>query len=267
MIHTPFIFLDQKDELNKIWTPVRSLLGILQILFSYRITENDVRRLEQLIQIHLKSFQRIFNVHLKPKHHFLTHYPSVIRSLGPVRNFWMMRMESKHKFFTDSIKRTNCFINLPKSLAVKHQQIFSNGNPNYGQDIKEPKTKKSLKSELVSQIENIDTNDLYEINSLHYDGIEYRCGLLLAKEKYFYGIKNIISNGKGFYLFACVTYEIESFDTFCHSFKIILDPLSTGISLIALSSLENKNSHEIVYHKKSMFIKAKSLDISVEDFL
>lgn len=110
-------------------------------------------------------------------------------------------------------------------------------------------------------------SDLHEVNSLFYDGIEYRCGLLLTKERNFFRIKNIIFNGKNTFIFACETYEVESFDSFSNSFKIVPDPHSTDIIILPLDSLENRNSYEIVCYKKLMFIKAETLNLSVDKLL
>ena len=36
---------------------------------------------------------------LKPKHHFMRHYPAQILKFGPLIRVWMMRFESKHSYF------------------------------------------------------------------------------------------------------------------------------------------------------------------------
>jgi len=42
-------------------------------------------------------YTHFFNDTLKPKHHFLIHYPSIIEQSGPPRNYWCFRFEGKHK--------------------------------------------------------------------------------------------------------------------------------------------------------------------------
>lgn len=131
MINIPFMLIDKKDKLMEIWICVESLLQIMQICFSDSITDTDLVLLEELVKTHLKNFSKLFKCTLKPKHHFLTHYASVIRSSGPVINNWMMRMEAKHKFFTDHAKRIKNCINVAKSLAVDHQQYLLNSKKNF----------------------------------------------------------------------------------------------------------------------------------------
>lgn len=124
----------------------------MQILFSNSIPETDLLQLEELISIHLKSILDVFGGRLQPKRHFLTHYPSVIRLMGPPKCFWMMRFESKHKFFTQFSKKSNNFKNLTKSLADRHQDIMINKNPNYGDDINEAKLKKKITFDIEKTI-------------------------------------------------------------------------------------------------------------------
>lgn len=84
---------------------------------SHEINETDLERLSTLITTHLQCYMLYFGTNLKPKHHFLTHYTGVIRSLGPVIKFWAMRMEAKHQFFKRIVYKTNNFINIKKTLA------------------------------------------------------------------------------------------------------------------------------------------------------
>lgn len=62
---------------------------------------------------------------LLPKHHYLEHYPHLIRMFGPLVALWTMRFEAKHSFFKQVVRHTNCFKNIPLSLATKHQLMIS----------------------------------------------------------------------------------------------------------------------------------------------
>lgn len=104
-IHLPFIFIELKDELKDVWPVLRSLLRCMQVIYSSEINEKDLIELEKQTTVHLLGVIDVFGVKLIPKHHFLLHYPRVIRALGPVAFMCMMRFESKHKFFTDLAKK------------------------------------------------------------------------------------------------------------------------------------------------------------------
>jgi hypothetical protein len=61
------------------------------------------------------------NSPVRPKHHYLLHYPWLILQSGPLIHVWTMRMESKHSFFKRSIRSTHNFINVTKNLTETHQ--------------------------------------------------------------------------------------------------------------------------------------------------
>lgn len=87
-IHMPFIFMEYQNKLKDIWPIMISLLQSLQIVFSSTINERDILRLEKKIASHLAALIDILEVHLLPKHHIFTHYPTIIRLMGPVILMW-----------------------------------------------------------------------------------------------------------------------------------------------------------------------------------
>lgn len=62
---------------------------------------------------------------LKPKHHYLEHYPHLIRCFGPLVGIWTTRFEAKHSYFKRVARHTNNFKNIALSLANKHQHLIS----------------------------------------------------------------------------------------------------------------------------------------------
>jgi hypothetical protein len=62
-------------------------------------------------------------VPLRPKHHFLTHYPQLTLQFGPLINLWTMRFESKHQFFKRCIRSSRNFLNVASMLANRHQLL------------------------------------------------------------------------------------------------------------------------------------------------
>lgn len=70
--HIPFILFSLRThkKLLYAWKCVESLLKIVQIAYSSKITEADIKDLETQVSLHLKLIQEVFNVNLIPKHHF-----------------------------------------------------------------------------------------------------------------------------------------------------------------------------------------------------
>lgn len=270
MINLPFILFDVKNELEEIWICVQSLLQIMQIIFSDSILESDLKRLEGLIKIHLEAFKEKFNAKLKPKQHFLTHYPSVIRLIGPTNNYWMMRMEAKHKFFTDCVNRSRNFTNITKTLATKHQQKMSRISLKYGDQIEESHKIVLKESDLISRYNELigDTDPvLYKMKFTKFNGIEYRNGLMLTKDQQIFEIKNIISNGKGSFIFECLVYKVKNFNFSCNSYEIEKEESALDSILLSINALDNKKCYERIFCRDSMFIKAETLDLRFEDYV
>lgn len=92
-LHFPFIFheLISDDEMRPYWETLSYLLGITKICLSADITENDLSLLESYIENYLKTYISNYKGTLVPKQHYLTHYPRVIRNMGPPVTMWTMR--------------------------------------------------------------------------------------------------------------------------------------------------------------------------------
>lgn len=63
----------------------------------------------------------LFNENLKPKHHFLIHYPRIIKLIGPVSLLSSMRFEAKHKELKIIASSTRSRKNIPTTLANRIQ--------------------------------------------------------------------------------------------------------------------------------------------------
>nr|XP_029732242.1 uncharacterized protein LOC115268372 [Aedes albopictus] len=62
-------------------------------------TSVEIQELKDLINTTLTQYQTLFKKHLKPKAHFLTHYPLAIEWTGPTRFTSTFIPEMKHKYF------------------------------------------------------------------------------------------------------------------------------------------------------------------------
>lgn len=124
ILNIPFILYPYKNDLLDVWTLIQSLLKILEIIFSSEISENDLLRLEIEIDRHTNFILNFFKKDLIPKHHFMVHYPTVIRTMGPVIFTSVMRLEAKHQELKAFAQKTNNFRNLNKTIAEKHQTLM-----------------------------------------------------------------------------------------------------------------------------------------------
>lgn len=143
-LNLPFIFYNYKIKIEDVWFILEVLLQIVQIIFSYKITENDLLRLARLIRDFLSSMVEK-GIKLTPKMHHMIHYVTVIRNMGPLLNNWAMRIEAKHKFFTNIAKNVQCFKNITETLSSRHQQIACLDVGNFIQNITISRMKKKNK--------------------------------------------------------------------------------------------------------------------------
>lgn len=107
------------------WQVLLLLLDIMDIVFAPKCSTNMITILRQLIEEHHSSFKRVFGHRLIPKHHFMTHYPTILRLMGPLSHLWAMRYEAKHAYFTQLAPTLKCYKNICLTLATRHQQFMA----------------------------------------------------------------------------------------------------------------------------------------------
>ncbi|ODN02959.1 Zinc finger and SCAN domain-containing protein 12 [Orchesella cincta] len=121
VINFSLIFGDLVPKHDQVWKMILLLKEITLLLLSDYLTYGGIVYLNSIISEFLSQYQIIFNKPLKPKHHHLTHYGSAIEEIGPLRHFWSMTYEAKHKFFKTAAHAACNFKNVAKTLAYRHQ--------------------------------------------------------------------------------------------------------------------------------------------------
>lgn len=108
------------------WHVLLDLKDIVELAVARFHTDDTIAYLECKITEHRQKYTELFpGILLRPKHHFVEHYPELIKRYGPLVGQWTMRFEAKHSFFKQVSRHTKCFKNVPLSLAVKHQLMIS----------------------------------------------------------------------------------------------------------------------------------------------
>jgi len=104
------------------WNFFLALKDIVEIAFAPRLALGHVLLLQTKIQNHIATFNVLFcDNALKPKHHFMLHYPRYFLLFGNLRLCWCMRFESKHYYFTRLTRVVNNYKNICSTLAQRHQ--------------------------------------------------------------------------------------------------------------------------------------------------
>lgn len=122
----PFIIGQIVPEGEPAWQVILDLKDVVELVVAPFHTDETIAYLEAKIYGHRQRYLELFpQIKLQPKHHYLEHYPQMIRYFRPLIALWTMRFEAKHSFFKKVVRQTNCFKNIPHSLAIKHQFMLA----------------------------------------------------------------------------------------------------------------------------------------------
>lgn len=263
IIHLPFILSPFQAKLKEIWSCVETLLQIMQILYSSCITEVNVMELEKLIEVHLEDYQKFF-LPLIPKQHFLVHYPNIIREMGPVKNFWMMRAEAKHQFFTKLGNKN--YKNVTKTFAKQHQKWMLGNGFTYSNVITEGVRKTKLSQRNLSRISDLEENvELFTMKYLCVNNYEFRQGLMILLNNVFFEIIYLLKCNKGCIWFACIAYKVVEYNKFFNSLEVEkVANQENNLKLINLDDLLDKVPYERVRCEGKLYVIAETLTIKKE---
>lgn len=116
-----FIVGDLVNADEPIWTYYLLLLEITNILTSQTFTYELLDYLQSIISEHHQQYLNLFQSTLKPKHHFLLHYPTIIKKIGPPILVSAFKYESKHKELKKVCQSITSRIDLPLSVIKRCQ--------------------------------------------------------------------------------------------------------------------------------------------------
>ncbi|XP_049333152.1 uncharacterized protein LOC125804583 isoform X1 [Astyanax mexicanus] len=170
------------------WQILTDLKDIVDLVVSPVHTEDSIAYLDFKVSEHRIRFQEVFpSCILKPKHHFLEHYPHLIRQFGPLVALWTMRFEAKHSFFKRIVRNIRCFKNVLHSLSERHQyQIAHHLHAcSFTRPLLEVTNVSTvhidvLNREISSALKQKSSLDLVCLaKCVTYNGLNYKCGMIL----------------------------------------------------------------------------------------
>ncbi|CAN7978987.1 unnamed protein product, partial [Ixodes persulcatus] len=127
VIFLPVLLYDRvRDEEDEVWQMYLCLKDIVTMLASPKLHVTQIAYLRVLIDDYLSRRVHLFpDIPLKPKHHYLRHYPDLCYEFGPLSHLSTLRFESKHSYFKRIIRSTQNFKNITYSMATKHEMLQS----------------------------------------------------------------------------------------------------------------------------------------------
>lgn len=266
----PFILYDYKDNeaVEEVWICVESLLKITQIVYSERIDKNDLNDLGENVEVHLDSFLRIFDDHLKFKQHIMLHLVSTIIAMGPLKWFSMKRYEAKHKEIKGCIGDSHNFRNLTKTITERHQQKMSTKENIYTDQFEHAKIMKLLDTKFFNQHKEMirmvlnftdDTQEIFELKWMIHNSFRYTNGFFIQFSGALYQIDKVLLSDNEYYFF-CLRFCVLGRCRFLNSIRIkIAEP--NKFEMIKFTSLKNKNVYETKILNNEKFIILDTLEL------
>ena len=122
----PLLIADFVPEGDEHWELVTLLKLIAEIVFSKKIHKNIPSLLKSTIKEYLSLVSKLFGEkYLKPKHHFLVHYPRCLEEMGPLGNISSMRYEAKHSQGKTVAKVSRNRVNIARTIALKESYTLN----------------------------------------------------------------------------------------------------------------------------------------------
>lgn len=110
---------------QRVWNLYMLTRKIADIITAPRYFETEADDLSDLMHKHHSLYNRLFPQNLKPKFHIALHGPHVMASIGPLEPVSCIRVEAKHKQGSDVARKSNNRINLPCTVARRHQLMVA----------------------------------------------------------------------------------------------------------------------------------------------
>lgn len=174
------------------WTVLMDLKNIVELVLSPAFDDSSIQYLQAKIQDHRAILQEVFpEFTLLPKHHYVEHYPELIKCFGPLVHLWTMRFEGKHRFFKRIVHDTLNFKHVLKTLATRHQHMMAYylSAPSF---FKPRHQTSNVSSVLVSELPEVakehikqktDSNLIYSTSKIIIDGTDFDVGMFVSVGK------------------------------------------------------------------------------------
>ncbi|PIK50491.1 hypothetical protein BSL78_12620 [Apostichopus japonicus] len=183
---------------SKEWQVLLKLLDVVQYCMSKKVTRALTIFLADLIEEFLTMYFEAFpHVSMKPKAHYLVHYPEMLLQYGPLINTWTLRFEGKHNYFKETARTSKNRKNVCKTLATRHEymQATYHGSQNFLTEDALTHSKgdlypvRLLPQTIQAQVLLLvgGNESVYSVGKVCYNGSFYSKGLAVAVEEGSFG--------------------------------------------------------------------------------
>ncbi len=118
----PLMIGDLIPEDHPLWRLATLFLDVLDQVLSPVISQRDIHYMQQVIEDFLTEFRNNFpGTRIKPKGHYMLHYPTLTKKFGPLVHVGTQRFDAKHDAHKQKAARSKNKINICKTMAKGHQ--------------------------------------------------------------------------------------------------------------------------------------------------
>lgn len=212
-----------------VWTLYMTMRRTLDIMLSVSLEKDSCSLLRTLVGELNELYLKYSKKYLKPKFHFMLHYPALINKFGPISHLWSMRFETKHRTSKISARSNFNRRNICLSLAIKHQlqlnETFLNGKLCNTVFVGPYKFLNSIKRHEVQTSLNLSSEvPLKLVNWAKVKGTHYKINTIVTKDileddyPIFASIINIFLYGPDRIIFEVNVFSSICFDehVFCY---------------------------------------------------
>ena len=122
----PLVIGDKVPEDDAVWQVLMNLKDVVELVMAPVHTDETLGYMNSKISEHRFRYLDVFpEEKLKPKHHFLEHYPWLLTAFGHLVALWTMRFEAKRRFFKRIVRQSGSFKNILVTMARKHQSMIA----------------------------------------------------------------------------------------------------------------------------------------------
>lgn len=247
---------DMVPEDDEYWNMYLHLYDIFDIFQSRHLTLDIVPILQNLVSEHNQLYMKLTGESLKPKHHFLIHYPRLFRINGPFAPISSMRNEGKHKELKSYTNVCMSRRNILYSLAVKRQishcyrfilkeSILPKmviGSGNY-QDVRDTEFYSTFMEYFPDLLENRSVcfcAKWVEVKgSLYKNGMALTYGVDESSCWYFAEIKTIFITDRNDVIFICLPMTNLGLNAHVRGFEVVSGKSDDKLICLSLNLLNN----------------------------
>lgn len=254
VIYFPFLVFDVIDTDDEGWSFYCLLYEVLVYSTKDEFSSSELLYFRHLIKQHNMLFMDLFQEKLKPKFHFLTHYPTLIENVGPLNVLSSIRYEAVHKIGKTNAHIVTSRVNILKTLSTRYQlRLCCRFQFNIGlKDKYEFGICKQLSNEnhtkyLKSQLNG--NESLFEVDWFKMNGVKFLVGCAVklpedGSEWPMFGIVEsvICSKGEKVFLYCKVITNVDLQTDIC---AYIINPVSNRLKYYNITQITPTRSFHI----------------------